>query len=236
MNHIIKPSSEQPIMRYDLPEMPPLRFVTDNFVNINDSVILITGSTYEEPSHIFSIIDLKSGDIQCLKFWPQDGYKGHPLPKQSVYTDNARLFNSRDRYLYVCGEERYSFIFMIRDRNIIVKKDLFYDLPEYEEASDGLNYNLKSRSIFRLQCDTNNENIYILLIEKNSAGDTAVNWTKSDSGNEVRVYDWEGNLQSVLKLDKVGSYIKVSDNNKILFLFSENPKNGDNEVYSYYIE
>lgn len=128
----------------DIPEMPSLRYVTDNFVNIDESSILINGSTYDNPDHIFSIVDINNGRIEPLDFWPEDGYEGTSLPKQSVYTDNAVIFKSGKKYLYKCGEERYAFIFSIQGNQIKVEKVLYDELPDYEQSSDGINYNLKA--------------------------------------------------------------------------------------------
>lgn len=235
ISNILNPTSEVHLSSYDIPEMSPLRYVTDFFVNVSDSTILINGATYDNPEHIFSIVNLKNGFVEHLDFWPEDGFKGSPLPKQSVYTDNAVILAGENKYLYKCGEERYAFLFTITGNKINVEKELFHDLPDYEEAPDGINYNLRSRSIHRLECDVNNEYIYILLIEKNSAGETAANWTESNSGNEVRVYDWDGNLNSIFILDKVGTNIRVTDDNKKLYLFSDNPTNGEKDIYSYSI-
>lgn len=218
---------------YLIPEMTPIRYVTNSFVSINDSTILINGSSYESPEHLFSIVNLRSGKVEPLDFWPEDGYEGASLPKQSVYTDNAVILKNGNKFLYKCGEERYAFIFSITENRIVVEKELFKDLPDYEQASDGLNYNIKSRSIRRLECDATDNNIYILLVDKNNKGEMATNWTESDSGNEVMVYDWDGNIKVRLVLDKVGTDIKVTGDNRILYLFSDNPNNGEKDVYSY---
>lgn len=232
----LRNNTEVMLSANNVPEMSPLRYVTDNFINIDDSTILINGSPYDNPDHIFSKVNLRNGKIEPLDFWPSDGYEGSSLPKQSIYTDNAVILKGSDKYLYKCGEERYAFIFSIIGDQIKVEKELFNELPDYEQSSDGLNYNLKSRSIRNLECDVTDENIYVLLVEKNSKGEIAANWTESDSGNEIMVYDWDGNIKTKLVLNKVGTDIKVTNDNKIIYLFSDNPNNGEKDVYAFSID
>lgn len=80
------------------------------------------------------------------------------------------------------------------------------------------------------------ENIYVLLVDKNSKGEKAANWRESDSGNEIMVYDWDGNVKTKFVLDMVGTDLKVADDNKTLYLFSDNPNNGEKDVYAYSID
>lgn len=233
IHEFLNPNPENDSSASTIPEMDPIRYVTNSFVCIGDSSILFNGSTYKSPDHLFSIADLRNGNVETLDFWPQDGYDGPSLPKQSVYTDNAVILKGDNKFLYKCGEERYAFIFSIEGNQIIVEKELFTELPDYEQASDGLNYNLRSRSIRRLECEATKRNIYALLVDKNNKGENATNWAESDSGNEVMVYDWNGNIKTKLIFDNVGTHIKVTDDDKILYLFSDNPNNGEKEVYSY---
>lgn len=235
ISSFLNPAQERQTLAYEVPKTAAMRYVTDNFVNAGDSIVLINGVPYDNPEHIFSLIDIRSGEIKPLDFWPEDGYKGNALPKQSVYTDNAVLLGGGNRYFYKCGEERYAFIFELIGNKINIIKDLFHELPDYHESPDGINYDLGSRSIHRLDCDATNESIYVLNIEKNSSGATASNWTESNYGNEVRVFDWDGNLKAIYSLDKLGSNIKVSGDGKKFYLFSENPATSEREVYSYSI-
>lgn len=189
-NHIQNFLKGGPINRnssYLIPEMAPLRYVTDCFVNVNDSIILINGSPYDHPDYLFSLVNIRNGVIKPLEYWPNDGYEGNPIPKQSVYTDNALILNGPDRYLYKCGEGRFV---SISGHKINVQRELFTELPDYRQSNDGLNYILNNRSIRWLECDVTDQNIYVLLVEKNSKGEIAANWTESDSGNEVLVYNW----------------------------------------------
>ena len=178
------------------------------------------------------IIDFKNLKAETLDFWPQDKFAGDSLSKHSVYTDNSRIFKSKDRFLYLCGWERYAFIFSIDKNKVEVKNELFSVKPEYKEAPDG-NYELLKNSGKRLAIDVDENAIYVLMIEKNLYGKTPKNYMESQYGNEIQVYDWDGNPIRRIALDKVGSSIKISADKKKLYLFSENPKTKVDEIWMY---
>lgn len=113
-----------------------------------------------------------------------------------------------------------------------VKSELFSVKPEYKGAPDG-NYELLKNSGKRLAIDVDEDAIYVLMIEKNLYGKTPKNYMESQYGNEVQVYDWDGNPIRRIALDKVGSSIKISADKKKLYLFSENPKTKVDEIWMY---
>lgn len=218
--------------RFDLTKLPSIRFATNSFQVLSDSTILLPGAPFSQAGHLFSIIDFKNLKAETLDFWPQDKFAGDSLSKHSVYTDNSRIFKSKDRFLYLCGWERYAFIFSIDKNKVEVKNELFSVKPEYKEAPDG-NYELLKNSGKRLAIDVDEDAIYVLMIEKNLYGKTPKNYMESQYGNEIQVYDWDGNPIRRIALDKVGSSIKISADKKNLYLFSENPKTKADEIWMY---
>ena len=84
-----------------------------------------------------------------------------------------------------------------------------------------------------LRMDANQKAIYVFLIEKNKEGQEPKNYMESQFGNEVEVYDWDGKLLRHIMLDKVGYNIKVSDDNKCLYLFTMNTKSNAHEIWQY---
>lgn len=68
---------------------------------------------------------------------------------------------------------------------------------------------------------------------KNKEGQEPKNYMESQFGNEVEVYDWDGKLLRHIMLDKVGYNIKVSDDNKCLYLFTMNTKSNAHEIWQY---
>lgn len=218
--------------QYELTRLPALRYISDNYVMLSDSTFMICGAPYNQIEHIFTVINYKKSTLKTLNFWPKDETKVEGLAKHSVYTDNAKIFKAKDKFLYLCGWERYAFIFKIDGDNVEVEKELYTDKLNYKEVADG-NYSPIKISGKSLRMDANQKAIYALLIEKNITGKVPKNYMESQYGNEVEVYDWEGNPIRHIILDKVGFKIKISDDNKKLYLFTTNPQSKAEEIWQY---
>ena len=59
------------------------------------------------------------------------------------------------------------------------------------------------------------------------------NRRNSVCGNMIEVYDWDGNLEKTIKLDNYGKYIKVTEDDKLLYLFSEDWETGEPQIWVY---
>ena len=165
-----------------------------------------------------------------LNYWPSDGIKCDSLAKHSIYTDNCRIYGNNDNlFLYVCGEERFAFIFSIEGNNIKVKKELYSTYPDYKGMNG--NYMINERSGKSLVTAANKKNIYAFLVE-----DKLIDKRVFRSGNVIEVYNWDGVLEKTIMLDKTGDFIKVSENNDKLYLFSNNLKTGELELWMYDIK
>lgn len=216
--------------KYSLTDIPSIRCVFDAFLSLSDSTVLVPGSTYNEIGHILSVIDYKKQTITPLNYWPADGVKCDSLAKHSIYTDNCRIYGNNDNlFLYVCGEERFAFIFAIEGNNIKVKKELYSTFPDYKGM--GGNYMINARSGKSLVAAANNKNIYAFLVEDKLKDNCVLR-----SGNIIEVYNWDGMLEKTIKLDKSGDFIKVSENNDLLYLFSNNTESGESELWMYDIK
>ena len=77
----------------------------------------------------------------------------------------------------------------------------------------------------------NKKNIYAFLVE-----DKLIDKRIFRSGNAIEVYNWDGVLEKTIMLDKTGDFIKVSENNDKLYLFSNNLKSGELELWMYDIK
>lgn len=216
--------------KLSLAAIPSIRCVFDTFISLSDSTILIPGSTHNEIGHILSVIDYKNLTVTPLNYWPSDGIKCDSLAKHSIYTDNCRIYGNNDNlFLYVCGEERFAFIFSIEGNNIKVKKELYSTYPDYKGLNG--NYMINERSGKSLVTAANKKNIYAFLVE-----DKLIDKRVSRSGNVIEVYNWDGVLEKTIMLDKTGDFIKVSENNDKLYLFSNNLKSGELELWMYDIK
>ena len=218
---------------YDLRNIPSVRFLNDSFSVLSDSTMLIAGAPYNQIGHIFTVVNFKKETWRTLDFWPSDTHdKIDSLAKHSVYTDNCKIFNSGNKFLYQCGWERYAFIFTISGNKIVIENELFSTKLDYKEIADG-NYVPLKNSGKTLKMATNDNAIYSLMIEKNAQGGKPNNYMESHYGNEIQVYQWDGTPLRRILLDKVGWNIMVSADNKKMYLFSINPQTNADEIWEY---
>ena len=234
ITHITKTNSIDSIKdskmweKFSLIDLPSFRCVSQAFVSISDSTFLVPGAPYDAIGHIMSVVDFKNHTLTPLEYWPSDGVQGDSLAKHSIYTNNCRIFsNQKDRFLYRCGEERFAFIFTIEGKNIKILKELYSVLPDYKCKGDG-NYKMNSRSGNGLAIDVTPNNIYVFLYKEKLENNAF-----HRSGNTIEVYDWNGTLEKTLILDKSGDFMKVSDDNNTLYLFSNNQESGEEEIWMY---
>ena len=208
---------------YDLSGIQNFRLAGCSFVSLPNNSLLVAGATLET-KHLFSIIDYKKQEATPLEYWPKDGINCTNLVKQSVYTDNCRLDgNGNGRFLYQCKWSRLAFIFTIEGENINIVKELYSDYPVYKSDEEGLNYifSQKTTTYERFYCTTNNDRIYVLLLDSDRKGKKFDKYVDSYIyGNTVVEYDWEGNKKRTIHLDHFGRDILLSDDNKTLYLMT----------------
>lgn len=208
--------------KYDLSNLPPFNFSTSGFVSLTDSTILVPGAPYDTINHIFSIINYKNQHVYTLDYWPDDDSKCADMPKHSVYTNNSTLIgNDKGRYLYQCFNQKFAFIFTIDGRKIDIIKQLYSEYPQYTQDESKLNPQYFSTTEY-MSSHANSQNIYLLFKDSDSKGQKIEKWVNPYFfGNTIEVYDWEGNKEKIIHLDKFGDWFYVSEDNKTLYLESE---------------
>lgn len=222
--------------KYDLTNLPAIRYTGEQFVEISDSTILIIGAPFDAIGHLFSFLDYRNSKITPLDYWPNDGIECDSFPKHGVYADYSMLFkNNNDSFLYVCGRERFAFIFTINSNKIKIIKELYTVYSDYKSDKYKLNYVTKSRHAEELRCCTNSSYIYTLLVECDKEGNKLDKWTSQLYGNIVEVFDWNGQKQKVIHLDKYGQRIFVSDDNKKLYLLTDDYDEDEPKIWVYEI-
>lgn len=220
--------------KYSLEKIPATMFVSDHFVVLSDSVLLIAGAPVDAIGHIMSLVNYKNQTIQPLDFWPDDGVKCDSLPKHGIYTHYCQLQgNNKGRFIYVCGRERYAFIFSIEGNRINVIKDLYTIYSDYKSDRSKLNYITKTRTAEEVRCASNDKNIYSLLVECDKNGNKREKWNPFLFGNTIEVFDWDGKKQRVIHLDNYGQRIFVSEDNKTLYLFNDDYDEGSPKIWIY---
>lgn len=223
--------------KHNLLSLPAFRYATRTFVSLSDSTILIPGAPFSAIGHILSIIDYKNQKVFPLEYWPEDGIECENLVKHAVYTDNCSLFsNSKGRFLYQCNSERFAFVFSIEGNKISAIKELYSVHPDYQTDRSKRNYEYKAISTEALECTANSNCIYALLRDSDRKGRKLDKWKNPYIyGNIVQVFDWNGNLVKTIRLDKFGQSVFVSDDNKILYLFTNDYFEEDSkpEIWAY---
>ena len=175
--------------KYDLTGLPLFRCISDVFLSLSDSTFMILGAPYDDIEHLMTIIDFKSQRLIPLDYWPEDDSPCNGHAKHGVYTDNSIiLWNDKDRFLYVCGEGNFAFVFSIEGNSIKVIKELYSIRPQYEYMGDDnigrMNYIIKNRPVRRLRPDANDDHIYVFLKEKDKDG--------NPTDTDAEFYTWTG--------------------------------------------
>lgn len=219
--------------RFSLRDLPPLYSLPDYNVSISDSTILIIGAPTTCMGHIMSILDFKNQKVQPLDFWPQDNVECDSTAKYMLYAQYAKIIgNGNGRYAYMFAGGRYLFVFSIEGNHVNVIKTLYEIYPMYE----GRGKNWVSKGTRRpegIQCDGSSENLYVLLTDSDKDGKKLYEDKGALYGNTIEVYDWDGNIQKIIHLDKYGTRIMVSDDNNTLYLFVLDYDSDIYEVWSY---
>lgn len=217
--------------KYDLRQLPPFWQIGETFVVLSDSTILVTGTLANDLHHVLSVINFKNLTVTPLDYWPEDDTL-EKLTEQKfmAYSSGGVKSNGQDRLLYWANSGKLAFIFTIDGKKTDILSQIYSDrLP-----IQGID---KSPSIERVHCCANNEKIYLLYKNSNSKGEKIEKFDMKDPfpmGNTVEVYDWNGVKQQVLHLDKYGRIIMLSEDNKTLFLYSDEMNDGsDVYIYSY---
>ena len=214
------------------------------FCPMSDSTILIAGAPEVakmevEHEYLLSIINFKNQTCIPLKFQFDDGIEATNFDKLWVYTDNAYLYgNGKGRYLFKYLRGRLAFIFTIEGDRINIVKYLYKTFPKYDPG-DGNTPFTYNRRPERIHCETTNDNIFVLLTDRDKTGKT-LTLEEYDRqflyGDIVEIYDWDGNKQKkILKLDHIGQRIKISDDGKTLFLLTDDLWEGEpnQQIWSY---
>ena len=220
--------------KYSLRDLPAFFCFADNFVALSDSTILILGTPAEKTGHIISIVDFKNKKISPLDFWPKDNVECDSFPKQAIYTQYSKVYgNGNGKYVYQLGRDRFAFVFSIEGNHVNVIKTLYEVYPDYKEDPDKRNYVINHYNPEGLDCAVSDKNVYMLLTDSDKDGNKLEKMSDPLYGNTVEVYDWDGNKQKVIHLDKLGQRIMISDDNKVLYLFVRDYREDIYEIWSY---
>lgn len=222
--------------KYRLSSLNPFICKSSIFVALSDSTVLLPGLMPDNPEHIFHVMNFKRQTITSLDYWPNDGFNGNCEPKNTVYTQNSRLYqDGKGHCFYQCSSGLFAFIFSIENDQVHITKELYSEYPKYKQDDSGLNkvwmpLDGSPRDIISFATDSN---IYVLYKDSSRKGVKREDWFGVLYGNTVEVYDWNGNKQKILHLDRFGHEIYVSEDNKTLYLLTDDD---DDEMLLYAFE
>jgi len=210
-----------------------------SFAYISDTSLLMIGGKHNSPE-ILSILNLNDQKtITPLLFWPNDKFDDNTFVKQTVYQDNARLFKnySSKEYLYVCGEGKYMEIFEISKEEIVNRKIIYEEYPQYEILEDNMNYKNSENSV--------NHGFYTYVTD-NLVYTKPVEYTqdmmrsgKSYKGYDyyyndvIEVFDWGGNMVKKYELDTPFHSFIVDEKNNIIYTETDDLETGDSIIKKY---
>ena len=212
-----------------------LSIMTSAFVVLDDSCLLMSSAPYGSEKSIFTIINYRTGACYPTDFWPEDGYSGPAYPKLYIYTANAKLQASGDgRFVYSPLYGDYAFIFSLEGKHVNVLYTLANNPIEYT-VQDALNPKINHKP-YLSEMSSNGKHIYRFHYNKKDDGTLSESILDTRGGNDVDVYDWDGNLVKQYTLDRLGHLIMVNGADTDLYLLATNPESGANEWVRYEIE
>ena len=218
--------------KYDLTKMTSFFMGGNRFEVLTDSTVLVVGTSYSDPHHVFSIVNYKNQTFTPLDYWPNDSTPDVlEADKMITYTGYSGLIgNGNGRFLYWIEQKgKFAFIFTVDGTKTNILSQLYSDTIQISST-------IKT-PIERIHCCADNDRIYVLQKTMNSKGEKMEQLDMKDPfpyGNIVEVYDWDGVKQRIIHLDHLGQEIRLSKDGKTLFLDSGYMQNGsDPYIYSY---
>ena len=173
-----------------------------SFANLNDSLLLAVGGAVND-RNILTIINLNTKEVIPLQFWIEDGFHSNDLVKQSVYMNNAQIFQNkkRNKFLYVCGVGRYMELFSINNNQITGRKIVVNVVPEYHVAADGISPHYQPTKYRGLRVTFTDDLIYAKRKEYTTDEQKGFKGYPMYYNDIVDVFDWDGNWVTSYQLD-----------------------------------
>ena len=190
-------------------------FFGNDFTLAEDGTYYFLGDKFGT-ANLITAVDLQSEKSTGLGYWIEDKYDGPVLPKQGIYLANSSIFSNGDKILYVCGENRYAELLTVSSGEITDRKVLYDDHPIYSAAPDGLNYRLLPDNHRGIRACVTDSLIYFRL----DVSDVRMLPYKGYSwyyGDEIEVFDWDGNYLKKYITDRPFHTMKVSEGDSLLY-------------------
>lgn len=161
--------------------------------------------------------------------YPDADNTAHLVVKALVYGGDIDKRPAKQSFVYASRNGKYVFIFDLERDRITHKKVLFDEYPLYVEE-DGFSYAFRKESVLKMIPTVTARYIY-LLNQKGTMGDYVkgqlVDGFPLNFGNEVLVFDWNGDPVKRLGLDRSVEMIRVDPTDDFLYGVTRNKAGAD---------
>lgn len=203
---------------------------------VSQDSYMILGEKYGKPNILTAVTRNKEHKVHSFAFWPNDGYEGSVISKQTLYMNTSKIFTNGDKMLYACGEGRYVSI-LDYSSGMVKEHPVYGEYPEYEQDTDGLNVRRSSKSKRGVYAYATDSLIYIspleCLIRDGKYIPSEYKGYPPYYNDRIEVYDWDGYLIGIYVLDKPFCNFYVSDDDTSLYTLTADKETMYSEVYRY---
>lgn len=183
---------------------------------------IFAGGEYGK-EELLTVVDVSDFSVtNSIPFWPEDGFDGSNIVKQSIYLRNSTIHANHDRLLFTCGEGRYAELFYLDSLcRVKERKVIFQTLPDYSDKGDGLNPSLKAGAMRGIKAYVTGKYLFFMLHRwKDVDGKTIPSDYKGYPAvydDRIEVFDWDGNFQCAFQTDVPFLSFGVMPDNSCLF-------------------
>lgn len=208
----------------------------DDFIFVGKNKIMFTGASFDDPNTIVSTANYNDGRIKSLELWPEDEFKGPGHTKASAWDYMATLgADGHGTFVFSARVQPHVFLFTIDKKTGLAKiKKFIYNNPlKYKLRDDNLNFEYLGGVPNSVRLCWTEQEIYILTLDTDLTSRPGDKRRRLEYGDNIEVYDWDGNLRQRLHLDHKGKAIFIDEKAKTLYLGSRDPQTEDLVMYRY---
>ncbi|MCM1502605.1 MAG: hypothetical protein NC115_08090 [Bacteroidales bacterium] len=185
--------------------------------------------------NIMSILQRNPATCAQASFWPQDGFEGPEIAKQTLYMLTSKVFCKDDKVLYACGEGRYVSIITMGASGAMSEQKIYDEFPEYSVDKDRVNWKRSIKSRTGVMAFATDSLIYLSPREARIVNGRYVpdnyNGYPPYFNDRIDVYGWDGNYIKTLCLNIPFGTFYVTDDDKFIFTVTENRESLISEIY-----
>lgn len=211
------------------------KMIGSSMCRLQDGRYLIVGSDFRDES-VLSVLDMSDSSCVPFDFWPEDGFDGNSIAKQSMYIRNSKVYSSGKKCLYVCGEGQYAVIIDLTHTSCI-EIDIFDEKPIYTVKKDGINPKRGGDCKIGFRSFATKDRIYLGRIQATLQNGIFrpgnLRGYPPEYVDKVDVFDWSGRYICSFQFDVPFADFFVSSDDRTLYMRSDNLETHYSEIYKY---